>query len=130
MANVMQLSYENQDHSALKIAITSISSNLCNHARVSRKRVVSAHIIGTIKVLIVVEAVTWTKSSRIGIAAVNFKHTFAVILDPGSVVFAWKVVVPLPGIMPYHSRFQKGRSARTQAGACRLYLLPVLGLMA
>ena len=57
----------------LKVAITSISSNLCNHAR-SRKRVVSAHIVGTIKVLIVVEAVTWTKSSGIGIAAVNIKH--------------------------------------------------------
>ena len=58
---------------ALKIAVTTVSSNLCNHAR-SRKRVVAAHIVGAIKVLIVVEAVTWTKSGGIGIATVNFKH--------------------------------------------------------
>ena len=35
---------------------------------------ISAHIVGAIKVLIVVEAVTRTKSSGIGIATKNFKH--------------------------------------------------------
>ena len=56
---------------ALKIVINIISCNLCNYAR-SRKRVISTHIVGAIKVLIVVEAITWTKVSRLGIAAVNF----------------------------------------------------------
>ncbi len=88
-----------------------------------RESVVSAHIIGTIKVLIVVERnVT---EAELG-TAVKFQAHYLAATESRSAVLPRVAVPPTPG--RYTNIVPEGSSART-AAMSSLYLLPVLGLL-